>query len=626
MPATVVDQGEIALNGTKFRIKGPVTSALSSIYPPKNVTGDFTRDSQQHASVLALSDWSGGIGVYRQRSMNDQFKRCWWSTCQLRYDRLVLPALATLTASTGVTGSFTIGAIGELGSEIYAACGTDVRKYNNTTDSWGSSVATLPAAATHALTFRMGGTVYLAFATTSGYTYTSDGSSWNDDTKDAKYLAWWDDRLWGIDNTGQLWFSSAIGVETNDAQLPLPDSSVTNLFLGELANGEIVLYVGTTYGLYSHDAENRKFVKTKVSGSQHPDGGKGSIQWRDAIFYTEGNGSTRYGIGDQKASISVMGPDLDDGLPADRRGTIRQLVDSKNDLLAILDATTAPGGVNTYNPGTALNEADVIDPDAGYSHILGWNPRYGWEVKWLGGSSAQAITYAYVSYAYSQYRLWWAANARIYYMSLPRDILNPNELATYAYAASADHETSWFNADQLEVTKTALELRVECSGMSSTETVTVSYGLNYSSSYTSLGTISSDGVTTYYFPSGTDQYGTNTGTDFRAMRWKLALARGSTTTLSPAVVSVTLTYRKKLPAKYVHTVELDLSGDYLGLSAARQRELLVSAIASTTLVEFTFRDDSGLDRNYYVDVRQATGLEATGRDERGASQIMCVQP
>ena len=58
----------------------------------------------------------------------------------------------------------------------------------------------------------MGGSLYLVIAhydsSASGYTYTSDASSFSDDTKDAKFLTFWDDKLWGIDNTGQLWHAA----------------------------------------------------------------------------------------------------------------------------------------------------------------------------------------------------------------------------------------------------------------------------------------------------------------------------------------------------------------------------------------------------------------------------------
>ena len=56
------------------------------------------------------------------------------------------------------------------------------------------------------------------------------------------------------------------------------------------------------------------------------------------------------------------------------------------------------------------------------------------------------------------------------------------------------------------------------------------------------------------------------------------------------------------------------------------RTALVTAIESKTLNEFTFRDDSGGTRNYYVDVVSATGLEYTGHDDRGISTINLVEP
>ena len=43
-------------------------------------------------------------------------------------------------------------------------------------------------------------------------------------------------------------------------------------------------------------------------------------------------------------------------------------------------------------------------------------------------------------------------------------------------------------------------------------------------------------------------------------------------------------------------------------------------------MEFTYRDDSGGTRNYYVDVMAAVGMEYTGRDERGTTQISVVEP
>ena len=91
-------------------------------------------------------------------------------------------------------------------------------------------------------------------------------------------------------------------------------------------------------------------------------------------------------------------------------------------------------------------------------------------------------------------------------------------------------------------------------------------------------------------------------------------------------MSLTLEFRKKLPAKWGHQARINLNKSYKGKSPKDLRSALVSAIESTTLVEFTFRDDSGGTRNYYVDVASASGLEGTGYDERGSSTVNLVEP
>ena len=95
---------------------------------------------------------------------------------------------------------------------------------------------------------------------------------------------------------------------------------------------------------------------------------------------------------------------------------------------------------------------------------------------------------------------------------------------------------------------------------------------------------------------------------------------------SPDVISLTLEWRKKLKAKWGHTVEVDLNNEYKGNKPMDLRSKLVDAIEATPLVEFTFRDDSDQERNYYVDVTSAQGLEFSGHDERGSTMISVVEP
>ena len=95
---------------------------------------------------------------------------------------------------------------------------------------------------------------------------------------------------------------------------------------------------------------------------------------------------------------------------------------------------------------------------------------------------------------------------------------------------------------------------------------------------------------------------------------------------SPDMISATFSYRKKLDVKWGHTVTVDFSKDYKGNTPMQLRSNLITAIENQKLVEFTFRDDSGGTRNYYVDIASASGLEYTGYDERGQSQVLLVEP
>lgn len=620
MPERVVNEGEISLNTVLYKLRGPVQPALASVYPTKVVMGDVTRDSQQRASVIAWSDFTGGIGIEKLRKP-EQLNRCWWSTAQLRSQgHLLLPALTTRTGDQSVSGVYVI-LLGELASEIYGAFGTTVKKYNNVTDGWGASLATLTAAPTDIITVRLGATVYLVFAQGTDNTYTSNGTAYTNNTTDVQYMTAWDGRLWGIDSTGQLRWTTNLTSWTNDAQLPLPNDYVTDLFVARDAGGDPIIYASTKVGLFAHDALNNRFVETELKTPFHDTGGLGSVRWRDSTFIPVGLSIYRY-ISGPTALVATMGPDRDGGLPSDRRGYVRQLLSSHNELLAVVDGTSVNPLNGFVGMGTGTFESEVISQNTGYSSILGFN-EIGWEVKWTSAAGAKAVTSTIVSNAYDRYRMWWIYNQRVYFMPLPTDIVNPSQTLNFEYDTAGDTHTPWFDADQADIDKLGLALRIEVDGASATETIVVSYALNYATTWTSLGTITTDGTTEYLFPNAT----TPTGTSFRAIRFRIQHARGTASrTVSPDVISITFIFRKKLPVKWGFMCELDLNGNYKDRTPDQLRDALNTAIESATLVEFTYRDDTGNTRNFYVDVLNVTGIEMTGHNEKGLARVLLAEP
>ena len=643
--AIVVDTNEISLNGVYYPITRPVRSTLASIYPAKVVIGDTTKDDQLRSSIVAWSDWRGGIGINRMEGAAD-VNRAWFSTCQLRYkNHLVLANLATATTTpTHNLGQTKIGAIETFSNEVYASWNGSgatpkIYKYLNGSDTWEAlTTSGITDEVTDSVVFtNASGTSYLVFAHYdsggSGYSYSTDGDSWTTDTKDTQFLTVWDDRLWGISREGQLWSAAAVGTEYDDAVLPLPDGSVTALFVARNAMGVPIIYAATTEGLFAHDADNAMWSATQFTLPVHPDNGKGSIRWRDSVYIPSGNGIYKYINGSNSAVVTVVGPDRDDGMPSDKRGAIRTMAGSHNELLVGVDAQVGPSAVNydaIPRQWQSHVGSTVMAADSGSSTILGYN-ELGWETKWISGTAGERLDTMHVSTAYNSYRLWWGINGVVYFMDLPKDIINPSEVSDFAYATSGVHDTPWFNAGQSEVDKLALNLRIECQDLSANETVLVQYATDYSESYTTAVTLNS---TTMGGASGTYTYtfGSSAGTTFRAIKFRLTLSRSTATTTglekynSPDVVSLTMEWRKKLPAKWGHTVEVDLHNSYKGKEPKDLRSSLISAIESTTVVEFTYRDDSGGTRNYYVDVMAAVGREYTGRDERGTTQISVVEP
>ena len=652
MAGKVVEENEIYLGGTYYPLTRPVQSQLASIYPSKVVIGDTTKDSNIRTSIIAWSDWRGGIGVERMQGSTDA-NRAWYSTCNLRHrHHLVLPALSAATTAqepddTVIQGS--INFIQDLGTVLYAGYGDDPYYYSEANDRWtrvtnSSSDYSFPSPPTDSITVRMAETDYVVVAHTGGYSYFSSATTVADKTTDAKFLTYWDDRLWGIDVTGQLWYTLTIGgTPVNDAKLPVQDTYVTDLFVGRDATGQQIIYAATKTGLYAHDAFNQRWVETQFQLPFHDFNGVGSVRWRDAIYTPSGLGIYKYVNGNNNAVVTVMGPDRDDGLPATYRGTIKKLVGTHTELIAAIDATSGPGSQDSDDipwqygatAGTFAHSSPVIAPSSGLSSIVAWNDQ-GWETKWVSptAKAGKPVDTMHVTNAgKGDYRLWWGLDGQVYSQLIPFDVTNPSQLVAadgtdYAYEVSGTHETPWFDAQQSEVDKLAIKLKVEVQDASGNETVAVSYATDYSTSYTDLTTITSttldasSGTQTFLLPSSASPV----GVAFRSIKFKLTLARGSDTSKSPDVVSISLEFRKKLDAKWGHAVEVDLNKTYKGNDPKGLRSALVASIEANTLQEFTYRDDSGGTRNYYVDVASATGLEYTGYDERGTSRISLVEP
>ena len=612
MVQRVKDRSEIILNGAgnRYRLSGDgrVRQTLQSQYPQKRVFGDVDKDSNPRTSLVVWDDWTGGIGLYSTNG-KEGMNRSLFNRCETRFKgHLTLPKVMTSATDNSVSGS--ILEISERAGVIIAAMngGTDAYVYTPAAGvgggSWGSKVHDFPAVVTDSLNFTLAGTEYVAFACTSDYTF-FNGSSWanSTSTKPTVRLAFWDDRLWGIDNTGQLWFSTAIDSETNDAKLSLPAGYVNELFTGPDATGEDILYASTNVGLYAHDAANSRFVKTKGVFPQDDTAKHGAATWNGEIYVAVGD-MTVWRYNPVAGTIRSVGMDLDAGLQSGTStdvGDIVRLVPVHSGVIAQVNGAGADG-VWEYN-GT------------------------GWHFMVFPVGSVGTL---HASDAGGCYRLYLNDGVLLKFRVLDVGHVNP-DVATIVYDTTAVrlfHITPWFNAGQNEIDKLAIRMRLDCTGMTSNETVKVEYGIDYGTTFYTdedyIFTITGNGVTTRTFPEIVNN-NSEAGAAFRAIRFKLTLNQSTSTTVTPNVKSLSLEWRRKIPTRYRGSMVIDHTRRYGGRSAKQLKAALITAVELSTMAEVTWVDDGGDTQNYFCDVSLEEDSGESGRKETGMTKITVVE-
>jgi hypothetical protein len=627
MAGTAVEEKQIRINDVLFQTAGKIREFLASQLPAKLTFGDYSDASNPFASEWSFEDGRGGIGIEVLDPRKD-LDRVWYSTAQLRYPgRIVLPRLATLTETSG---SVDIQELREFKNEMYVCQATNVYVYNNGTDSWGSSVRTLLNNATDTavgLLHPSGtATLTLVVATGSEVDYATNSSTWNRNTTDIKFVYFWNNLLWGMDVAGQLYYTDDLSAGwTQGAQLQLPSGFINSLLVARGADNFEHLYAATTIGLWIHNAVEGVWEETDMSElPYHADGGKGSTKWRGNIYYPAGNAVYRFQPRSTGTVVDTVGPDGDYGLPLLKRGVIKKLTPTHNDLIAFLDASVVGRGVSgletRVSRGARFHHGVTLSAQLGYSIILGWNED-GWEVKWESGASDKPITTGTVANSYSQNRLWWASNQRVYYQVLPVDTVNPLQVPNTTYATTATLETPWNDFRSRNSTKLALSFLLDTINPTSSETVKVEYAVNHIESYTTIKTQTATSNTETTFPIG----GSNAiGLAFTAIKFRVTLARGSATK-TPQMVKMTLVWRQRNKELYGVQANLVL-GDSMDVGAKIQLAAIKTALLNDELFEVTYRNDDGGTENYYMEIVGYDAQLETGHNYSGTVQVIMVEP
>jgi len=457
--------------------------------------------------------------------------------------------------------------------------------------------------------------LYIYFGDNANYFYMNGTAPYQfneadtgEETQDAILGITWDSKLAKIDSAGEIEFCTTPNTSTPDwtakgtlADNGLDVNDVNNLFVGRNAAGNTIVYAATKKGLYAHDYENGIWLETELKMPDLDTTGLGACTWRDASYISAGLDVMMYQVGQAGSMIGNIGPSRDDGLPEGRGGEIIQLIPSYNYMFALVDST--------YEGSTSK------------STVLSFNSM-GWRQEWEASANNKAMDCGGVS-SVVDYRLWWSCGDTIYYVPLQSGITKPKQITNFEYATDGILVTPWFDDNWPIGMKTGQRLYWGADDCTSDEEISIYYRTNRSNTdlatgWTALKTgIDSDGH-------GSLELGTlYAGLNFYAIQFKIALTRGSTTTLSPILRYLALDYRRNTPHpmwQYEFTVDCTKSHD--GKSPEQMIDALLDLPAVNGRMIFYIDDTSTDHRSISTNI---SGEQTTGQNVRGYYQVTLLE-
>lgn len=618
MTTQTVQRHEIVLGGVRYPIIGPVRPVLLSQYPPKQLIGAPGPDDEPFLSNWTITDHRGGMGVDVLDPRDPRHvARFWWATAwTLTRGIITLPPLATdcgnPTTSTDCDLSW------EYDGEQFFAFGTNVYKWIDASATWSGVLTTLPATPTDVVVYRTTSSAVVVLAC-GATTVTYDGTTWTTHASVAStWLALWDDKVWKLADNGQLAYSTDPhgGIWTNDAVLRVASRDISGLLTGAHPDTkDPVLYAVTTSGLWIHDDTANKFEQTDFVLPARKNAGRGSSRWRAMVYFPTGMSVYQFNPVDHTVPVvTPVGPDLDDGMPQEMLGSIVRLVPTHNWLLALLDSTSS-GTVGLYHGLDTGLTAASFPTRTGYTSVLAYNT-LGWHTLFRSSQSSFSGHMLAVSLAYGEYRLWFGIDRKVFFLPLDMAVSNPRHDPTRTFAPGpAYYVTPAFNAG-MAGKKLGVSLEVFTEGCSTTETVQVEVEYDRSGVWEPLGTITTNGRTTYLLETTSGQ---GDGRVYDSIRFRFTLRRGSTSTARPLVAYAVHPYLPLLDPIFGFDVEVDCSRTHGGRTAHQLRHALVAAAQTRTLLDFSYQDERV--HTYKVRVHALEGAEHGGILDQGVFRV-----
>lgn len=623
----VQQAGEVVLFGQRYRLAseqgraGKVKVTLGAQFSPKIDTGGpFGRPSNPVVETYEVNDLRGGMGVWRYRydenGVRQDTNRFWTADSMdtLWANAITLgPLLTNLSQPASLSdGEQTVVAASLSGDLVIALSNAEVYSY---TGSWSTAEDTLPGAPLNVCNFNS--RVFYALGS-NGYSYQTDVTATATDVAapTAMDFVVWDDRIWTIATDFQLHSSTTGNSASWDDLATIPvDTTVAkpwaSLRVHDDQSGEPVIWALTHQGPYVYDAANDKWFRSRFdfpyerTDLNRRDGG---ITHRGALYVWAYNTSVYRLDGSDIFDVSLDRPD---GLPSAYGGAQLSFAQTDRALFAVMGGHLRSLTANPvflwngagWHPIAKASHANVSTTAECHIWVLGPD---------LGGTELQRLVFSAPNNS--------SLTDDLYYFNLGEFYRHPLVSTARTYATAGNVELPYFDASAPSKPKIAQQVRLKLVGASTTETVTVAYRINGStSSYTTLGSaVAVNNEVT--IPFGSD----GVGLEFNSIQFKLTFASGGSTS-APKLEYFAMDYVRQPEVLRAFVVDIDVSDFVFGRSPQQQIDDLWAHMKATTFGTFAYHDDADNTRSYLVKVLAPEGEEDSGYSGTGTYRVRLIE-
>lgn len=353
MPAERDEKKAVKIAGRWYPLFGTVDISQLGIFVRKFTVGDATADSDDYQSSLILTNFSGGIGIEDSDEGADT-TRYWWGVIDSRSpNMLTLPPLVTATKPGAASG--TCYPVGVIGTQFYAVFDDDLYGWKSDNTGWHTTANDIvePPVGKSLL---FDGRVFIPQGI-SGHTYCTETTAATGTLTDAQEadpkaqsFAIWNNNLYAIATDGVLWKLTQGADPASDwHEVENSAGFALTLHTGETPKtlvtyfdrqGAPTLWLVTDRSAYMFYESAVEWRQSNIQFPPHPDFGRAAKVWRtgEDLWITAASDVVRQTTGNAIVPLG-SGISRDQGVPAEFRGTIKDLEPEISTLYALMGGT-----------------------------------------------------------------------------------------------------------------------------------------------------------------------------------------------------------------------------------------------------------------------------------------------